>query len=391
MQTITKLIRKKAQALQEPNNSPVYLTSSFTFKNANEAYQVFSDQVYSDCYSRFTNPNVRCFEEQLAILEGGENAVAFSSGMASLTAFFLSQLKPGDHIVASYDLFGSTIGLITGLLKKFGIESTFVSVDDIKAWEKAIQKNTKVFIAESPTNPTLKILDIQLWVKLAKSYSITTLLDNCILSPALQTPMEFGVDVVMHSSTKSIDGQGRVLGGIIVGSNELCNSLFQFLRTTGSTLSAFNAWTLSKSLETLDLRMHKHSENAAIVADFLADHPKISQLYYPGLKTHPNHHLAKKQMKGFGGIISFEIKNNSNSMQENAWKIIDNSGFFSITGNFGDTKTTIIHPATTTHFRIGEEGRKNAGIKENLIRLSVGLESATDIINQLDEALSFIE
>jgi len=351
-------------------------TSSFVFKSAEEAAARFSQTEEGNIYSRFTNPTVRTFEQRLAALEGGERCIATSSGMAAILSMCLGLLKAGDHIVASQSIFGSTISLFNGILKKFSIDTDFVPLTDIDAWEQAIQGNTKLLFLETPSNPIMEVADLRQLAALAHKHGCLLVVDNCLCTPALQQPLKLGADIVIHSATKYIDGQGRCLGGAIVGSDKLLgDGIFSVLRSGGATMSPFNAWVFTKGLETLKIRMRAHCDNAAIIAEWLVNHPKIEAVYYPGLSTHPQHQLAAEQQNGFGGLVSFVVKGGKIA----AWQVVDNTEMISITGNLGDVKTTITHPATTTHGRITDAERSAANISDGLLRLSVGLEEVDDI------------
>jgi len=362
------------------HSEPIFPTSSYVFASAAEAAARFKGESPGNIYSRFTNPTVRSFEERLAALEGGERCVATASGMSAILATCFSLLKAGDHIVSSNAIFGSTVVLFNKYLTPFGVDVSFVGQTDIAAWEKAIQPNTKLLFLETPSNPLTEIADIKALAKLAHENDCLLVVDNCFSTPVLQQPLKLGADIVIHSATKYIDGQGRCVGGAVVGSNELVGEhVYGFLRTAGPTLSPFNAWVFLKGLETLSLRMKAHSENALKLATALEKHPNVTRVYYPGLTSHPQHELAKQQQSGFGGVVAFEVKGGKAA----AWKVIDHTKFISITANLGDTKTTITHPATTTHGRLTDEERIAAGIGEGLIRVAVGLEDIDDIKNDI--------
>lgn len=363
---------------------PLFLTSSFVFDSASDAEKRFSGEEEGNVYSRFTNPTVRTFEQRLALMEQGEACVATASGMSAILSVAMALLKVGDHIVASRSIFGSTTVLFTKYLQKFGIETSFVELSDLNDWQQAIRPETKLFFLETPSNPVCEIADIQALSELAKRHDIITCVDNCFCTPALQKPINLGADLVVHSATKYIDGQGRCLGGAVVGSQALIDEVVGVLRSAGPTMSPFNAWVFLKGLETLGIRMKAHSENAQALAQWLQDHPKVSQVNYAGLPDHPQYELAAKQMTGFGGVLSFEVDGG----REGAWKVIDSTRLLSITANLGDTKTTITHPATTTHGRITEEQRQAAGITQGLVRIAVGLEHIDDIKDDLERGLS---
>ena len=365
---------------ESEHSEPIFPTSSFVFKDAAQAAARFSDKEKGNIYSRFTNPTVRTFEERLAALEGAERCIATSSGMSAILSTCLGLLKQGDHIVSSRSIFGTTVGLFNGILAKFGVETTFVSLTDLSAWEAAIRPETKILFLETPSNPLTEIADLKALADLAHSRGCLLVVDNCFCTPVLQRPFEFGADIVIHSATKYLDGQGRCIGGAIVSSEELIGeSVFGILRTGGTTMSPFNAWVFLKGLETLSIRMKAHCENASNIAHWLQDQSFVKRVYYPGLKDHPQHQLAAKQQSGFGGVVSFEVEGG----KEAAWKLIDSTNVFSITANLGDTKSTITHPGTTTHWKLTDSERKEAGITESLIRLSIGLEDIEDLKKDL--------
>ncbi|HJW24363.1 MAG TPA: O-succinylhomoserine sulfhydrylase [Rhodocyclaceae bacterium] len=362
----------------------LYLTSSFVFESAAQAARRFSGEEEGNVYSRFSNPTVAMFEERLAALEGAEDCVAFSSGMAAIMAVCLSHLKAGDHIVASSGLFGATVQLFNNILSRTGIVTTFVPQTDPAAWEAAIRPETKLFFLETPSNPLTEIADIRRLSAIAHGRNILVAVDNCFCTPIVQRPLELGADLVVHSATKFLDGQGRVLGGAVCGPRKLTEDVFKYLRTAGPTLSAFNAWVLLKGLETLKIRMEAQSANALRLAQWLEAHPKVARVYYPGLPSHPQHELAMGQQKMGGAIVSFEVKGE----RAEAWQVVDSCRLLSITANLGDTKTTITHPASTTHGRVSPETRAAAGIKESLLRIAVGLEAVEDLQADLDRGLS---
>lgn len=370
------------------HSEAMFLTSSFVFDSAAQAAARFAGTEEGNVYARFTNPSVQMFEQRLATLEGTEYCLATSSGMAAITTACMGLLNAGDHLIASKSLFGATVQLFVSIFNRFGITTTFVDGADISAWEKAIQPNTKLFYVETPSNPLTEITDIQALSDLAHKHGILNMVDNCFCSPALQKPAEFGADLIIHSATKYLDGQGRVLGGAICGEKKLLkDKILPVLRTAGPTLSAFNAWVIYKGMETLGIRMQAQSEKALEVAKWLENHDAIDRVYYPGLPSHPQHELAMKQQKTGGAIVSFELKANSEEQaQEKAWKMIDATQMLSITANLGDTRTTITHPATTTHGRLSAEAREAAGIKQGLVRLAIGLEDSQDIIKDLNRS-----
>ena len=351
------------------NSEALFLTSSFTFESAAQAAARFIGEEPGNIYSRFTNPTVTMFEERLAALEGAEQCVATASGMSAILACVMGLLKSGDHIVASRSIFGATINLFNNVIKKFGVETTYVSATDVSEWQAAVRPNTKLFFLETPSNPLTEISDIAAIAVVAKGCGALLAVDNCFCTPILQRPFELGADIVIHSATKYIDGQGRVLGGAVLGSKKNMEGVYGFLRTAGPTMSAFNAWIFLKGLETLKIRMDAHSANSLELARWLEAQPNVARVFYPGLPSHPQHELAMRQQKTGGGIVSFEVKGG----KEAAWRVIDNTRMISITANLGDTKTTITHPASTTHGRIAPEARAAAGITDGLIRIAVGL------------------
>jgi O-succinylhomoserine sulfhydrylase len=362
------------------HSEAMFLTSSFCFDSAEEAAYGFANAEKGFIYSRFTNPTVAMFQDRLAALEGGEACIATSSGMAATMTVAMAHLQAGDHVVCSRSVFGATIQLFNTILNKFGIETTYVDMSDLKAWQSAVKPNTKLFYLETPSNPLTEVADIEAISKIAKSANALYVVDNCFCTPALQKPLELGADVIIHSATKYLDGQGRVLGGAIVGSKEfIMGKAFPYVRTAGPTLSAFNAWVVLKGLETLNLRMEKQSESALELAQWLEAQPAVERVYHPGLKSHPQYELARKQQRMGGPILSFTLKGG----KEAAWKVIDGTKLLSITANLGDTRTTITHPATTTHVRVSPEARAAAGITDSLVRIAVGLEHIEDIKNDL--------
>lgn len=367
------------------HSEPIFPTSSFTFASAAEAAARFGGDEPGNIYSRFTNPTVRTFEQRLAALEGGEACVATSSGMAAILAVCMSLLKAGDHVVCSHSVFGTTTVLFTKFMRNFGVEVDFVSPVDHEQWERAIRPNTKMLFLETPSNPLTEVADLRSLSDLAHAHGCFLVVDNCFCTPALQRPLEFGADIVVHSATKYLDGQGRCVGGAVVGDAErVGEQVFGFLRTAGPTMSPFNAWVFLKGLETLKLRMDAHSQQALALAQWLQGQDAVAQVHYPGLESHPQHALAAQQQSGFGGIVSFEVKGG----QEAAWRVIDNTRVLSITANLGDTKTTITHPATTTHGRLSDEEKAASGITPGLIRCAVGLENMADIQADLERGLN---
>ena len=362
----------------------IFASSSFVFQNAAEAAARFSGDQPGNIYSRFTNPTVRTFEERLAAMEGGERCVATSSGMSAILSTCLGLLKGGDHIVSSRSIFGTTVSLFSNVLSKFGLATTFVDLTDYAAWEAAIRPGTKLLFLETPSNPLTEIADIRRLADLAHAHDCLLAVDNCFCTPILQLPFKLGADIVIHSATKYLDGQGRCIGGAVIGDEKRLEDVFVFLRTAGPTMSPFNAWVFLKGLETLNIRMQAHCANAMKVAAWLDRQPAVEKVFYPGLKSHPQHELASRQQNGYGGIVSFIVKGG----QQAAWKLIDATRLFSITANLGDTKSTITHPATTTHHRLTEEQRNDAGITPGLIRLSVGHENIEDLEEDLAAGLA---
>ena len=362
----------------------LYLTSSFVFESAAQAARRFSGEEEGYVYSRFSNPTVAVFEERLAALEGAEDCVAFASGMAAIMAVCLAHLKAGDHIVASSGLFGATVQLFNNILSRTGITTSFVSQTDPAAWEAAIRPETRLFFLETPSNPLTEIADIRALSAIAHRRDILVAVDNCFCTPILQRPLDLGADLVVHSATKFLDGQGRVLGGAVCGPKKLTEEVFKYLRTAGPTLSAFNAWVLLKGLETLKLRIDAQSAAALALARWLEAHPGVERVHYPGLPSHPQHELAMAQQSSGGAIVSFEVKGG----REAAWRVVDSCRLLSITANLGDTKTTITHPASTTHGRISPEARAAAGIREGLLRIAVGLEAVEDLQADLARGLA---
>ena len=365
------------------HSEAMFLTSSFVFASAAEAAARFKGEQPGPIYARFTNPTVSMMEERLAALEGAERCVAFASGMAAILATVMGLMKAGEHVVASRSIFGSTVQLFSNILGRFGIETTYVSPTDPAEWRAAVRPNTKLFFVESPSNPLTEVSDIRALAAIAHEAGAWLAVDNCFCSPVLQKPLELDADIVIHSATKYLDGQGRVLGGAVLGSQALMEGVYTFLRTAGPTLSAFNAWVILKGLETLSIRMDAHSKNALALAQWLEAQPQVARVWYPGLPSHPQHKLAMAQQKTGGGIVAFELKGGKDA----AWKLIDATRMLSITANLGDTKTTITHPASTTHSRMTPEQRDAAGISDGLVRIAVGLESMADIQADLKRGL----
>ncbi len=381
----TLAIRTGHQRTPEGEHSePIFPTSSFVFASAAEAAARFAGDQPGNIYARFTNPTVRAFEQRLAAMEGGESCVATASGMAAILATCLALLQSGDHIVSSRSIFGTTTVLFEKYLGKFGITTSFVDLTDLQGWQQAIQSNTRLLFLETPSNPLTEVADIRQLADLAHTHDCLLVVDNCFCTPALQKPLQLGADIIIHSATKYLDGQGRIVGGAVVGDKDKVGTeVFGVIRSAGPSMSPFNAWVALKGLETLSLRMQAHSSNALKLANFLDQHEKVERVYYPGLADHPQHDLATSQQQGFGGIVSFAVKGG----RQQAWQVIDQSRMLSITANLGDTKSTITHPATTTHSRLSDEQKQQAGISENLIRIAVGLEDIEDIQRDLQHGL----
>ena len=381
---ITKAIRTQTERTNEGEHStPLFLTSSFCFDNAEEMRAAFADETDDNIYSRFSNPGVSEFIDKMVELEGAEAGVATSTGMSAVFATFMALLKKGDHLLSCNAVFGSTHNIIKKYLPNYGIECSYVSADKPEEWEAAIRPNTKMIYLETPTNPGLDIIDLEFVAALAKKHNLILNVDNCFATPVNQRPIDFGAHLVLHSATKWIDGQGRVLGGVIVGDKELIHDIYLFTRNTGPALSPFNAWVLSKSLETLDIRMERHAKNALHIATALQNHPKLSWLKYPYLKSHPQYNIVIKQMKNGGGIVCFELKGGL----ESGRIFLNSLQMLSLTANLGDTRSIASHPASTTHGKLTEEERLEVNITPGLIRISVGLEYADDILNDILQAL----
>jgi O-succinylhomoserine sulfhydrylase len=366
----------------------LYLTSSFVFDNAAQAASRFAGE-QGMVYTRYTNPTVAMFQDRLAALEGAESCVATASGMAAILATAMAHLKSGDHVVCSKAVFGATIQLFTNILGRFGVETTFVAPTKVDEWRRALKPRTRLLFLETPSNPLTEVSDIAALADVARPAGALLAVDNVFCTPALQRPLELGADLVIHSATKYLDGQGRVLGGAVVGSKALVGEpLTAFLRTAGPALSPFNAWVLLKGLETLEIRMRAQSAAALELARWLERHPAVQRVHYPGLESHPQHALAKRQQRAAGSVLSFEVKGGPDGAKAAAWRVIDATRLVSITANLGDVKTTIVHPASTTHGRISPEARAAAGISDGLIRLAVGLESVDDLKADLERGLS---
>ncbi|QIY91247.1 O-succinylhomoserine sulfhydrylase [Chryseobacterium gallinarum] len=380
----TSAIRTQTERTQfDEHSTPLYLTSSFIFQDAEDMRASFAEEKPKNLYSRFSNPNVTEFTEKIAKMEGAETGYAFATGMAAIYSTFAALLSAGDHIVSCQSVFGSTHTLFTKYFPKWNIETTYFKAEDAENVEKLIKPNTKVLYLETPTNPAIEILDLEFFGKIAKKHNLIFIVDNCFATPYLQQPVKYGADVVVHSATKLIDGQGRVLGGIAVGKAELIREIYLFARNTGPALSPFNAWILSKSLETLAIRVEKHCENALKVAEFLESHPNVELVKYPFLKSHPSYEIAKKQMKLGGNIVAFEIKGGI----EGGRNFLNKIKMCSLSANLGDTRTIVTHPASTTHSKLTDEERNEVGITAGLVRCSVGLENIDDIIADLKQAL----
>ena len=381
----SKIIREQApRSATREHSVPLYLTSSFIFDSAEQGRAIFAEEEQGMVYSRYANPNTTEFINRVCALEKADAGLAFASGMAAVFASFASYIKSGDHIVSSRAIFGSTHQLITQLFPRWGVTYTYVETPNIEDWEKAIQSNTKIVFLESPSNPGLELFDLEALAKLKEKHpNVIFAIDNCFATPYLQQPLQFGFDLSIHSATKYMDGQGRVLGGVVVGKEELINEMMFFIRHTGPAMSAFNAWTISKSLETLPLRMDRHCENALALAEALENHAEIADVKYPFLPSHPQYELAKKQMKGGGGIVTFEVKGG----KERAFRFIDALEMILYTSNLGDSRSIATHPATTTHAKLSDAERADLGIMPGSIRLSVGLEDKEDIIEDILQAL----
>jgi O-succinylhomoserine sulfhydrylase len=380
----TSAIRIQSERTQfSEHSTPLYLTSSFVFEDSEEMRASFAEEKERNLYSRFSNPNTSEFVNKIVAMEGAESGYAFATGMSAVFSTFAALLNAGDHIVSCRSVFGSTHSLFTKFLPKWNIDTSYFKINEIDRIESLIQPSTKILYAESPTNPAVDILDLELLNKIAKKHGLLLVIDNCFATPYLQNPIKFGADIVIHSATKLIDGQGRVLGGAVVGKKEIIREIYLFSRNTGPAMSPFNAWVLSKSLETLAVRVEKHCENALKVAEFLENHSKVNLVKYPFLNSHPQYEVAKKQMRLGGNIVAFEIKGGI----EKGKQFLDNIKLCSLSANLGDTRTIITHPASTTHAKLSLEDRLETGITNGLVRVSVGLEHVDDIINDLNQAL----
>ncbi len=372
------------QSPQREHSEALYLTSSYTYDNAAQAQAVFAGEETGNVYSRYTNPSVSMFEQRMAVLEGGEAGCATSSGMAAILGTCMALLESGDHVVCSRSVFGTTVTIFAKYLARLGVETTFVDLTDYRQWREAIRKETRMLFLETPSNPLGDIADIQALAALAHNFGALLVVDNCFCTPALQQPLSLGADIVVHSATKYIDGQGRCLGGVAVGRKELISELQLWQRAAGACISPFNAWVFNKGLETLSLRMEAHCRGASELAAWLQQQPAVEKVHYPGLQDHPGHELALRQQQGFGGVLSFQVKGG----REAAWRVIDKVKLISRTANLGDTRSTITHPATTTHCRLSDEDKARSGITENLVRVAVGLENIDDLKKDLEQGLS---
>jgi len=380
----TSAIRTQTERTQfDEHSTPLYLTSSFIFQDAEDMRASFAEEKPKNLYSRFSNPNVTEFTEKIAKMEGAEAGYAFATGMAAIYSTFAALLNAGDHIVSCQSVFGSTHTLFTKYFPKWNIETTYFKAEDAENVEQYIQPNTKILYLETPTNPAIEVLDLEFFGQIAKKHNLIFIVDNCFATPYLQQPIKYGADLVVHSATKLIDGQGRVLGGVAVGREDLIREIYLFARNTGPAMSPFNAWVLSKSLETLAIRVEKHCENALKVAEFLETHPNVELVKYPFLKSHPGYEIAKKQMKLGGNIVAFEIKGGI----EGGRNFLDKIKMCSLSANLGDTRTIVTHPASTTHSKLSDHERNEVGITAGLVRCSVGLENVDDIIADLKQAL----
>ena len=381
----TQAIRTQTERSQfSEHSTPLYLTSSFVFDDAEDMRASFAEEKEKNLYSRFSNPNTTEFVNKIVAMEGAEAGYAFATGMAAVFSTFGALLNAGDHIVSCRSVFGSTHSLFTKYLPKWNIETSYFKITEADKIENLIQPNTKILYAETPTNPAVDILDLELLGNIAKKHNLLLVIDNCFATPYIQNPIKFGADLVIHSATKLIDGQGRVLGGIAVGKSELIREIYLFSRNTGPAMSPFNAWVLSKSLETLSIRVEKHCENGLKVAQFLEEHPKVNLVKYPFLKSHPQYEIAKKQMRLGGNIVAFEVKGGI----EAGRKFLNSIKMCSLSANLGDTRTIVTHPASTTHSKLSEADRLEVGITDGLVRCSVGIENVEDIISDLNQALN---
>jgi O-succinylhomoserine sulfhydrylase len=370
------------------HSEALFLTSSFVFDSAEQAARRFAGQEEGYVYSRFSNPTVRMFEQRLAELEGGQDCLATASGMSAILTLCLAHLKAGDHVVCGSNVFGATVQLFSNVLARFGIEASYVQGSDPAAWRAAARSRTRLLFCETPSNPMMEVTDLEAFASLGRDLGALTVVDNCFCTPVQQRPLQYGVDVVMHTGTKYLDGQGRVLGGALVGRADFIReTLLPALRTTGPSLSPFNAWVLLKGLETLPLRINAQSASALQLARWLQSHPAVARVLYTGLESHPQHALAQRQQRGFGAVVAFELKATQSEARQRAWRLIDAVRLLSITANLGDTRSTITHPASTTHGRLAPEVRQRAGISESLVRIAVGLEDVEDLQHDLERGL----
>jgi O-succinylhomoserine sulfhydrylase len=385
----TRAIRAGTMRSQfNEHSEALFLTSSFVFDSAQQAARRFAGQEDGYVYSRFSNPTVRMFEQRLAALEGGQDCLATASGMSAILTLCLAHLKAGDHVLCGANVFGATVQLFSNLLARFGVETSYVQGSDPSAWRAAARPRTRVMFCETPSNPLMEVTDLEAFASIGRELGALTVVDNCFCTPALQRPLEYGVDLVMHTATKYLDGQGRVLGGALVGRSDLIReALLPTLRTAGPSLSPFNAWVLLKGLETLPLRIKAQSGSALHLARWLQSHAAVGRVFYTGLEVHPQHALARRQQSGFGAVVAFELKAGQADARERAWRLIDAVRLMSITANLGDTRSTITHPATTTHGRLTPEMRQSTGISESLVRIAVGLEDVEDLQRDLQRAL----
>lgn len=381
----TQAVRTQTDKTQfYEHSTPLYVTSGFVFENSEEMRASFAEEKQRNLYSRFSNPNTTEFVDKIVKMEGAEAGYAFATGMSAIFSTFAALLNAGDHIVSARSVFGSTHSLFTKYLPKWNIETSYFKISEVEKVESLIQSNTKILYAETPTNPAVDILDLEVLAKIAKKHNLLLVIDNCFATPYLQNPIKFGADLVIHSATKLIDGQGRVLGGVTVGKADLIREIYLFSRNTGPAMSPFNAWVLSKSLETLSVRVEKHCDNALKVGQFLETHPRVNMVKYPFLESHPQHEIAKKQMRLGGNIVTFEVKGGI----EAGRNFLNNIKMCSLSANLGDTRTIVTHPASTTHGKLSVEDRLEVGITDGLVRCSVGLEDVEDIISDLDQALN---
>ena len=377
----------QTRSAEGEHSEPIYTTSSYVFESAEAAALRFSGEDPGNVYSRYTNPTVRMFQDRIAALEGGEKAVATASGMAAILSTCMALLQAGDHVVCSRSVFGTTTALFNRYMKKFGVNTTFVNPVVLEEWQQALTPKTRLLFLETPSNPLCDVADLEALSSLSKAHGCLLVVDNCFCTPALQRPLELGADIVVHSATKYLDGQGRCVGGVVVGPDELLEDVLIFLRTAGPTMSPFNAWVFLKGLETLRLRMDAHSANAMFVANWLQQQANVERVFYAGLEDHPGHELAARQQRGFGAVLSFTVQGDRDA----AFRFINATRLLSLTANLGDSKSTIVHPGTTTHGRLTAEEKQQAGITDNLIRIAVGLEDTRDILADLERGLAALQ